>query len=614
MRKTFLALAVAFSLSPFAALAADHAAQVLAANQTATAGNQWQAKDGLELRYDYKGQGMTGQVNFTQDVKRGRFVDRWVNAPTDNAMGFDGKTAWEQEPSGTATPQEGGDVRQLAVNEAYRLQNLWWRGDRGGATVVDAGRKSKDGKTYDVLTVTPKGGKPFDAWFDSATHLLTRTVETNVTLTITTDYSDFAPTDGVQLAHTVVIDDGSGESGQQTMKLSSAKFSAAANETTFALPKTDLQDAEFASGVTQTTVPFLLANNHVYIQASFNGSKPLNVIVDTGGHDILVPDSAVALGIKVQGAQPSTGSGSGVTLGGVARVQSIRVGDAIVKDQPISVLTFSNAAEGVDEQGMIGYEFIARFITRFDYGKHELTFIDKEHFDPRDAGTPVPFRFYHQFPEVLGSYDGIPSRFGIDTGARNVLSLTSPFAQRNHIIEREKNGAKALTGWGVGGPSYGYVFRGKDLRLGDVTVKSPLTEFNLDKGGVGATEAFPNNIGGGLLKRFVVTFDYDHQLMYLKPIAGKVDDLDTFDRSGMWLNVADKGFGIVNVGEGTPAAKAGIAAGDIIVAVDGKAASSMHLYDLRRRLRNDPPGTQVALTVERNGKPRTVTLVLRDLI
>ena len=614
MRKTFLALAVAFSLSPFAALAADRAAQVLAANQTATAGNQWQAKSGLQLRYDYKGEGMIGQVNFTQDVKRGRFVDRWVNAPTDNAMGFDGKTAWEQEPSGTVTPQEGGDVRQLAVNEAYRLQNLWWHGDRGGATVVDAGRKSNDGKTYDVLTVTPKGGKPFDAWFDSATHLLARTVETSVTLTITTDYSDFAPTDGVQLAHTVTIDDGSGASGQQTMKLSSAKFSPAADDATFAPAKTNLQDFEFASGVTQTTVPFLLANNHVYIQASFNGSKPLNVIVDTGGHDILVPDSAVALGIKVQGAQPSTGSGSGVTLGGVARVQSIRVGEAILKDQPISVLEFSNAAEGVNEQGMIGYEFIARFITRFDYGKHELTFIDKKHFDPRDAGTPVPFRFYHQFPEVLGSYDGIHSRFGIDTGARNVLSLTSPFAQRNHIIESEKNGAKALTGWGVGGPSYGYVFRGKDLRLGDVTVKSPLTEFNLDKGGVGATEAFPNNVGGGLLKRFVVTFDYDHQLMYLKPIAGKVDDLDTFDRSGMWLNVAGKGFGIVNVSDGTPAAKAGIAAGDIIVAVDGKAASSMHLYDLRRRLRNDPPGTEVALTVERNGKPRKVTLVLRDLI
>ncbi|WP_250634340.1 aspartyl protease family protein [Pinirhizobacter soli] len=614
MRKTFLALAVAFSLSPFAVLAADHAAQVLAANETATAGNQWQAKDGLELRYAYSGQGLTGQVTSIQDIKRGRFVDRSDIGPTKGATGFDGKTAWEVESSGTATPQEGGDVRQLAVNEAYRVQNLWWRSDRGGATVTDAGRKSDGGKDYDVLHVVPKEGKPFDAWFDPVTHLLARTVEVNTTLTITTHYSDYAATDGVQLAHTVVIEDGSGVSGQQTMKLSSATFSAASNDTSFALPKTDLHDFELAPGTTQTTVPFLLANNHVYVKASFNGSKPLNVIVDTGGHDILVPDSAAALGIKVQGAQTSTGSGSAVALSGLARVQSIRVGGATLKDQPISVLKFSNAAEGLDEQGMIGYEFISRFITRFDYARHELTFIDKKHFDPSDAGTPVPFRFYHQFPEVLGSYAGIPGRFGIDTGARNVLSLTSPFAERNHIRDLEKNGAEAITGWGVGGASRGYVFRGKDLKLGDVTVKSPLAEFNLDKGGVGSIEAFPNNIGGGLLKRFVVTFDYDHQVMYLKPIPGKIDDLDTFDRSGMWLNSSGKGFGVVNVDDDAPAAKAGIAAGDIIVAVDGKAASSMHLYDLRRRLRNEAPGTEVALTVERHGKPRKVTLVLRNLI
>ena len=614
MRKTFLALAVAFSLSPFTVLAADHVAQVLTANETATAGNHWQAKDGLELRYAYSGQGLTGQVTSIQDIKRGRFVDRSDIGPTNTVNGFDGKMAWEVEPSGTATPQEGGDVRQLAVNEAYRLQNLWWRGDRGGATVTDAGRKRDGGKDYDVLTVVPKGGKPFDAWFDPVTHLLARTVELNITLTITTCYTDYAATDGVQLAHSVAIDDGSGEANRQTMKLSSATFSTGGDDARFALPKPDLHDFELSPGTTQTTVPFLLANNHVYVKASFNGSKPLTVIVDTGGHDILVPDSAAALGIKVQGAQPATGAGSDVALSGLARVQSIRVGGATLKDQPITVLKFSNAAEGLDEQGMIGYEFVSRFVTRFDYARHELTFIDKKHFDPSDAGTPVPFRFYHQFPEVLGSYAGIPGRFGIDTGARNVLSLTSPFAGRNHIRDLEKNGAEAITGWGVGGASRGYVFRGKDLKLGDVTVKSPLTEFSLDKGGVGSIEAFPNNVGGGLLKRFVVTLDYDHQLMYLKPIPGKVDDLDTFDRSGMWLNSSDKGFGVVNVDDSAPAAKAGIAAGDVIVAVDGKAASSMHLYDLRRRLRNDPPGTEVALTVERNGKPRKVTLVLRDLI
>jgi PDZ domain-containing protein/aspartyl protease len=614
MRKTFLAIAVAYCLAPLGVLAADRVAHVLEANQAATAGNQWQAKAGLELRYAYSGQGLTGQVVSIQDIQHGRFVDRSDIGPTRTANGFDGKVAWELEPSGTAKPQDGGDVRQLAINEAYRLQNLWWRADRGGATIKDAGHKRDDGKDYDVLTVAPKDGKPFDAWFDSATHLLVRTVEVNTTLTLSTYYADFAATDGVQLAHLVVVDDGSGEANRQTMKLTSATFSHGADDARFALPKTDLHDFELAAGATQTTVPFLLANNHVYVKASFNGSKPLNVIVDTGGHDILMPDSATALGIKVEGAQTSTGAGNAVAQSGLARVQSIRVGGATLKDQPITVLKFSNAAEGLDEQGMIGYEFFARFITRFDYGRHELTFIDKRHFDPRDAGTPVPFRFYHQFPEVLGSYDGIPGRFGIDTGARTVLSLSRPFAERNRLRDVEKNGAEAITGWGVGGASRGYVYRGQDLKLGDVTVKSPLTEFSLDKGGAGGSEAFPNNVGSGLLKRFVVTLDYDRQLMYLKPIPGKIDDLDTFDRSGMWLNVGDKGFGVVSVGTGTPAAKAGLAAGDTIVAVDGDAASSIRLFDLRRRLRNDAPGTEVALTVERDGKPRKVTVVLRDLI
>jgi len=614
MRKTLLALAVAFFVSPLTAMPADHVAQVLAANQAATAGNHWEAKDRLELHYAYSGQGLTGRTAFTQDLQRGRFVDRWEVGPSHTTTGFDGKKAWEVESSGTATPQEGGDVRQLAVNEAYRLQNLWWRSDRGGATITDAGCKSDGGKPYDVLIVAPKEGKPFEVWFDATTHLMARTIEANSTLTIRTDYADFAPTDGVQLAHSVVIDDGGGQANLQRMTLSSATFSTGGDDAAFALPKTDLHDFELAPGTTQAKVPFLLANNHVYVQASFNGGKPLTVIVDTGGHNILVPDSASALGIKVQGAQTASGGGDSVQQSGLAQVQSIRVGGATLKNQTISVLQFSNAAEGLDEQGMIGYEFLARFITRFDYGSHELTFIDKKHFDPSDAGTPVPFRLYHQFPEVLGSYDGVPGRFGIDTGARTVLSLTRPFSERHHLREHEKNGTEALTGWGVGGPEYAYVFHGKDLQLGDVTVKSFLAELSLDKGGAGGVEAFPNNVGGGLLKRFVVTLDYDHQLMYLKPIAGKVDDLDTFDRSGMWLNVADEGFGIVSVSSGSPAAQAGLAAGDVIETVDGKAVSSIHLYDLRRRLRDEPPGTKVALTVERNGHPREVTLVLRDLI
>ena len=612
MRKIYLAAILAALVAQAPAHAATSVADILAANHAATGGAAWDGKLTLQSQYAYSGQGLTGTTSALADLQYGAFVDSYKLGPTSGTNGFDGTHAWEKEQSGTVTPQEGGDVRQLAVNEAYRNQHSWWRADRGGAQITSAGQQHEDGKTYDVLTVVPEHGNPFDAWFDTQTHLLARTVEMQVTQKITTFYSNYANTDGVQIAHKLVVDDGSGAANRQTMTLTSVHFRPARDKSAYAKPPSDLHDYTLDSGVTETTVPFQLINNHIYAAVSINGSKPLNFIFDTGGHDILTPATAKMLGVKPQGSQTASGAGDNVEQSGVATVASIKVGAATLSDQPVGVLQFSNASEGIDEQGMIGYEFFARFITRFDYGKHQITFIDKKHFDPKDAGTPVRFRFYHQFPEVLGSYDGIPGRFGIDTGARTALSLTRPFAEKNHLRDREKSGIEALTGWGVGGPTRGFVFRGKDLQLDGLTIAAPLTEFSLDKGGAGGVDAFPNNVGGGVLKRFVVTLDYDHQLMYLKPIQGKVDDLDTFDRSGMWLNGAKQGFKIVDVGKGTPADTAGLRAGDVITAVDGQPVSAIHLYDLRKRLRNDAPGTTVTITVTRDGAPQTAKLTLRD--
>jgi S1-C subfamily serine protease len=48
--------------------------------------------------------------------------------------------------------------------------------------------------------------------------------------------------------------------------------------------------------------------------------------------------------------------------------------------------------------------------------------------------------------------------------------------------------------------------------------------------------------------------------------------------------------------------------------VDGKLALDIHLYDLRQRLRDDPPGTVVSFTVKRGEKTQTIKVTLRDLI
>jgi len=607
MSKTFAALLLSSALTTSALAASPE--DILAANKAAM-GN-WNGKKTLKVEYAYSGQGLTGTTSSLEDLQIGAFVDTYNIGPTSGASGFDGAKAWEKESSGTVTDQSGGDVVQLAISEAYQDRNLWWRADRGGAAVESLGQKAdKDGKAYDVLKITPDGGTALEAWFDPTTHLLHQTVEIQSTQTISTVYSDYAPVDGALIPKTFVVDDGS--HNLQTFTLTSAKFSAPLPVSAYRKPAEDIHDFSIANGAHETTVPFRLLNNHIYADVSVNGSKPLNFIFDTGGHSIVTPETAKALGIASQGNLTSSGGGDQLATSGVTTLKTIRVGDATITDQTASVLTFqAKGVEGTDEQGMVGYEFFARFVTRFDYGQHTITFIDKKYFDPKYAGTPVPMRLYHQFPEILGSYDGIPGRFGIDTGSRMPLELNAAFVAKNNLRAKVTGGVEAMTGWGVGGPSRSFVFKGGILKLAGVTIEHPLTMISLDKGGAGAAEAFPNNVGGGVLKRFVVTFDYGHSTMYLKPFEGLHSDIDTFDRSGMWINAVPEGFKVIDITKGGPAEAAGLAKDDVITAIDGKAATDFSLPDLREEWRNWKPGTIVKLSVKGKGD---VKITLRDLI
>ena len=62
---------------------------------------------------------------------------------------------------------------------------------------------------------------------------------------------------------------------------------------------------------------------------------------------------------------------------------------------------------------------------------------------------------------------------------------------------------------------------------------------------------------------------------------------------------------------GSPAARAGILAGDVITAVDGKDVKDSH--DLARRIAAMAPGSSVKLTILRKSETKTVTLTLGQL-
>ncbi len=593
----------------------DSVATVLSLNYTASEGNAWSGKSTLELRFSYVGQGLRGRVGSVEDLRTGAFIDTQDIGPTHQANGFDGSHAWAKDLSGAITREAGGDELQLALNEAYRNSEKWWRADRGGAKIERDPSKQADGHTFDVLTVTPAGGKPFEAWFDAETHLLARIVEMQQFISITTTFSDYRATDSAMIAHKVVIDDGSGPDGVQTQTLLSANFLPPRPESAYYRMSSVPDDTVFKGGATETTVPFELLNNHIYTKAWINGKGPFRIQVDTGGHNILMPRTAKTLGLEVTGQSPANGAGQGTAISGYARVNEIKVGAAIIRNQEVFVLQYHpDAVEGFAGDGMIGFEALRRFVTRIDYGKKTLTLIKPAAFRPPRDAVAVKFLFYENHVQVDGAFEGLPGKFDIDTGSRTEINITKPFVERYALREKNPKGVLAVDGWGVGGPTQSYVTRASDLQLGGVTIRNLVASLTLRKGGSFSDPNYAGNVGDRLLKRFVVTFDYGNQVMYLKKLPEPVADSDVFDRSGMWINATNGGFQVMSLTPRGPAENAGIKVGDVITAVDGVPVESNKLSEFRAQMRDDPPGRVVNLTIKAASGSRVIPLTLRDQI
>jgi hypothetical protein len=90
--------------------------------------------------------------------------------------------------------------------------------------------------------------------------------------------------------------------------------------------------------------------------------------------------------------------------------------------------------------------------------------------------------------------------------------------------------------------------------------------------------------------------------------AGRVSGYGPYFGSVPDFGEGIQGVKFADVRENSPAARAGLKPGDILVEFDGKAISN--LYDFTYALRGKKPGDEVTVKVMRDGKPLTVTCTL----
>jgi Aspartyl protease/PDZ domain len=570
---------------------------------------------GGQLEYDYSGFGLTGSRKVSFDLATGAFLSVDQADIVGEAHGFDGKVPWQRDTSGADTPQEGGDRIPVAVSDAYLLANLWWRSGHAGATVVYSGREVADGHTLDGLTVTPQRGKPFVAWFDAQTHLLARINEDRQFFHTRTLFADYRRELGVLLAHQVTIDNGSGEANYEHLRLTRFSVGVPRPLSAYACPTAPPTGGSIDGGAASVTLPFRLLNNHIYVNAMVNGKGPFTFIVDTGGHNLIAPHLVEELGLKSVGAAAMSGAGEKTATSGFTHVDDIGLGGVHLHSQlGFAAEIYDTAIEGIQVDGMVGFELFRRFAVQIDYGRQVMTITDPTRFDPAGAGTAVPFVFYDHLPMVRGMLADLPARFDIDTGSRSEVDIASPFVAAHQLHDRFSKGVSAVTGWGVGGPARSYVVRLPSLTLGSVRVDAPVAGLSEDHGGSFSDPNFEANIGSGFLKRFVVTFDYAHQTMYLRPITPTPVDVGRFDRSGLWINSGPEGYLVTDVANDSAAAHAGIQKGDIITRLDGAKPRIEGLSETRSLLRSRPAGTKIPVEFKRNSETHQATLVLADQI
>ena len=562
----------------------------------------------LRLVYEHSGMGMQGVRTEHADLRSGAWLRDVQAGEYRESFGFDGETPWMRDLSGACTKQQGGDRIPLAINEAYRRSNRWWLPDRGGARIDDGGEDAASGRPARRLRIHPPGGLPFDAWFDVQTHLLVRIAEDRQFFHTVTSFADYRLVAGAMHPHTVVHDAGAGEAGLERLTLVEAHLSDAQDGSLFTCPPSPAAGVAIEDGSDSVSLPFRFLNNHVYVDVMVEGRGPFNFLVDTGGRTLVAPHLVRALNLQTLGAAAMSGAGEQTKDSGFVKLHDVALGSVHMRDQiAIAVDIYAPSVEGIAVDGMLGFELFRRFAVTLDHGRRCIVFTRPGAFRPLSGATSVPFTFYDHLPYVQGQVDKLPARFTIDSGSRSDIDLTTPFVAQHGLRERFVRSIDAVTGWGMGGPSRSTVARLPQLAVGGVAVREVIANLSRASGGFFTDPHIDGNIGTGFLKRFVVQFDYEQQMMYLIPLDPPPADAGSFDRAGLWINASNAGYEVMSVSPGGPADRAGMQPGDIITVIDGQPAVAAELSDARALLRTRPAGQAVAFE-RRDASPLIVIL------
>ena len=379
-------------------------------------------------------------------------------------------------------------------------------------------------------------------------------------------------------------------------------------------------------GVDKIKIPIELHNNLITVPVVINNQLPLKFILDTGVRTAILTEKSYSdiLGLPYS-RQLSIASPGGEHLltAYIANDVTIYIPPGVTGKGHALLVLEKDYLElrnflGAEVHGVLGYELFSRFVVLINYHERFIELMDPGKFKPKRRYQILPISVQDTKPFLNTSitFSGKKKdlKLLIDTGASHSLIL-DPYSDPE-IVVPEKN-ISTIIGRALGGEITGRIGRIDDLVMGKYSLEKAIANYpdpNSYMDTLKASSVVRNgSIGGEVLTRFTVIFNYAAEKMYLKKNANFKKEFQT-NMSGISLKAKGarlRTFEIIEVRKNSPAEEAGVLTGDLLVFINGRPTTEFDLNELTGEL-STKPGKRLAVELNRNGQIIKKTIILRE--
>jgi hypothetical protein len=251
---------------------------------------------------------------------------------------------------------------------------------------------------------------------------------------------------------------------------------------------------------------------------------------------------------------------------------------------------------GCDVWGIVGMDFLSQHIFRLDPDRGELVFLGTS---GPNAGELLRVSVMDSVPYVEASLQGLdaPEQFRVDTGMQGEGTVRQTvyysLAKNGAINGIEDTAVFTLSG----------IQEHRNGHLKSITVgRHRHANLIFNDGGIGI-------LGLDYWLRYVVTFDFPENKLYLKP-SRHYDEPSVHGLSGLSLVRRNGKVVVDDVQKGRAADKAGIKPQDVIETIAGADASIQRLHRIGLLLCKQ--NTKLDITVKRGSSHLRINLVLGE--